>query len=386
MPPNPIRVAVLRSLWAGGRLEPLEKQPTWPDDFLYEVFQGDNGGSIREEVFQGDSGWSIRDYWNRAAFGLLRLEFDLSVAPQWRRLAEGETQAKLKGDRGAILAACRRAAEQDGVALANYDKVVAFVHPGPCDAGAVDGGAVFDQGGSIPFFQHELGHVLGFQHAFGPLKPPPDEYGSLYNDPYCVMGYTDLQAHSIEQPSQFSDVDLPSGFWRSDRRASAASLYRRFRGTSDFVNSGWVAHTEAGQRVTVTALCEAGSTSPVVAVVPVPDKPDALLAIEYRTNVGDDEGVDPAVVIHSIGVGDVGVGRSEVDPPWFEGTISPAVGASLSVLGLKCEIVAVNSAMPRLRASGQLASPASVEVQVIDQSWRSGPVEEMPLERRRLDQ
>lgn len=329
-----IRVAILRLLWAPGPATAEIPQVTWPDDLFYQLFQASNG-------------WSLRDYWLRSSFGLFQFEFDLSIAHWWR--FGDHSHAELGNNRGGILAAARQVVEQDNsMSLSGFDAVIAFVHAPPSDAGAVQGGAVFDQGGSIPFFQHELGHVLGFEHSFGPFIPPPSQFGSLYNDPYCVMGYTGQQAHSVPVPAEFATAPIsdPASFWQSERRPAAASLYRRFSGTPEFVNSGWVSRVAAGDRVWVAALSEVTNTVPVLAVLPVPSQPSASLTVEYRTASGDDAGVTPAVVIHSIGVRDVGAGRGETNPAWFEGTISPRVGGSFEVLGIRFEVMTVDTGRP----------------------------------------
>jgi hypothetical protein len=318
---------------------------TWPDDFFHEVFQSNNG-------------WSIRDYWSRASFGLLQLEFDFSIS-NWWRLGD-HTHAELQANRGGILAECRKVVENDnGISLAGYDHVIAFVHSPPINAGAigVGDGASLDQSGTIPFFQHEIGHVLGFQHGFGPFIPPPSPFGSLYNDPYCVMGYTGTQAHAIPVPAQFANTTILQGasFWQSERRPSAAALYRRFTDSADFVNSGWVTHATLGQRTWIGSLSEVDNTTPVIAVLPISD--EQLVTIEYRTNFGDDVGVTPAVVVHSIGAHDVGTGRSETSPPWFEGTITPVIGSSLKVLGVKIAVMTLDT-----------GTPAGVEIQMTDAS------------------
>jgi hypothetical protein len=334
MAPQTIRVAVLRLLWAPGPATTENPQLTWPDDMFYQLFQGSNG-------------WSLRDYWLRSSLGLFQFEFDLSIAHWWR--FGDHSHAELGSNRAGILAAARQVVEQDNsTSLSGFDQVIAFVHAPPSNAGAVQGGAVFDQGGSMPFFQHELGHVLGFQHSFGPFIPPPNQFGSLYNDPYCVMGYTGEQAHSIPVPAEFAQTPFfdPTSFWRSERRPAAASLYRRFSGTTEFVSSGWVTKVVAGARVWVAALSEVTNTVPVLAVLPVPGQPEASLTIEYRTASGDDTGITPAVVIHSIGVHDVGAGRGETNPTWFEGTVSPSVGSSLEVLGIRFEVMTVDTGQP----------------------------------------
>jgi hypothetical protein len=160
----------------------------WPHELFYELFQGSNG-------------WSIRDYWLRASLGLLQFEFDFSISNWWHL---DKSHAELRHDRAGTLAACRRLVEGNGNSLAAFNGVIAFVHAPPSDVGALGtSGAVLDQDGTIPFFQHEMGRVLGFKHSFGPFIPPPKSpYGSEYNDPYCVMGYTSRQApaHRIPAP------------------------------------------------------------------------------------------------------------------------------------------------------------------------------------------
>ena len=376
-----INVAVLRLLWAPGPPVP-DDQPhlQWTNDFFHELFQASNG-------------WSIRDYWHRASLGLFQLEFDLSLA-QWWRFGD-HSHAELKDDRGGILAAARQLVEGDnGISLAAYDAVVAFVHSPPSNAGATPGGAVFDQAGSLAFYQHEVGHVLGFSHSFGPFIPPPNQFGSLYNDPYCVMGYTGTQGHVVPTPAQFVNMPMVNaGFWTSDRRPAAASLYRRFTGTEDFVNSGWFDHRNVGDRFWVAALTEVDNVTPVLAVIPVPAS-QTQVTIEYRTPVGDDLGVAPGVVVHSIGAHDVGAGRSEIRPPWFETLIPAVVGASATVLGLKLEVVTVSTGSPggvevvasahpsrmhRLDGNTEHAHQAPVL------SKEEAPVLEVPIERINKD-
>jgi hypothetical protein len=247
-----------------------------------------------------------------------------------------------------MLAAARKVVSDNGISLAEFDKVIAFVHAPPCDAGAVSGGAVFDQAGTISFFQHETGHVLGFQHSFGPFIPPPNHYGSLYDDPYCITGYFDMQRHPVPVPAEFAQTPIfdPAAFWLSARRPAAASLYWRFTGTTEFVDTTWVTHVSAGARVWVASLTQVVNTTPVLAVLPAPGLSNVVLTAEYRTADGDDAGVTAAVVIHSIGFHDVGDGRTETNPVWFEGTIAPIVGNSFTVLGVRFEVMTVDTGIP----------------------------------------
>jgi hypothetical protein len=303
---------------------------TWPDDFYQQLFQAQNG-------------WSIRDYWLRASFGLLQLEFDFSLA-HWWRFGDFD-QASTSSNRNAILDDARQIVQADSPgALDRFDQIIAFVHAPPSNAGArgLASGAVLDQNAIIPFYQHEVGHMLGFEHAFGPFVPPPSTLGNVYNDPYDVMGYTNVQSHSIPTPAEFANIQSYPGktLWQSERRPSAAALYRRFTGTAEFVQSGWVEHTSIGQRVWVASLSQADTVIPVIAIVPAIGG-TGIVTIEYRTATGDDAGVTPAVVIHTIGVHPVPAGLGETNPPWFEGTVTPTVGSSFVAVGLRFQVMTV---------------------------------------------
>jgi hypothetical protein len=95
----------------------------------------------------------------------------------------------------------------------------------------------------------------------------------------------------------------------------------------------------------VAALSEAENTTPVLAVLPLPASQNQL-TIEYRTQTGDDLGVTPGVVVHSLGAHDVGAGRGEVKPAWFETLIPAVVGASATVLGVYLEVTTVSTGSP----------------------------------------
>ena len=331
MQPTIVRVAVLRFLWPPGpAVSGALPSLTWPDDFY-------------EQLFQAQNGWSIRDYWLRSSFGLLQLEFDFSLA-HWWRFGDFD-QASTSSNRGAILADARQIVEADSPgSLDRFDQIIAFVHAPPSNAGAegLASGAILDQNAIIPFYQHEVGHMLGFEHAYGPFVPPPSTLGYVYNDPYDVMGYTNVQSHGIPTPPEFANIQSYPGkpLWQSERRPSAAALYRRFTGTSQFVQSGWVEHASAGDRVWVASLSDAVSATPVIAVIPAPGG-TGVVTIEYRTATGDDAGVTPAVVIHTIGVRQVPAGLGEVNPPWFEGTITPTVGSLFVAAGLRFQVMTV---------------------------------------------
>ncbi|GAA3193230.1 hypothetical protein [Actinocorallia longicatena] len=291
---------------------------------------------LMRQVFV-DHEYSVRNYWHRATCGLVDLQFDI-VTPLFYPFEEySQAEAQGRGGRNRTLDAARGYLADNGISLDGYDHLIVAVPTGPTDAGATGGDIAFDlAGASLAFLQHEVGHTLGFQHAFGPLIPPPDPFGSLYNDAYCVMGYTGPQSHAVQVPPISAGmIRDPAGFWRSERRVSAASLLRH---SVPFRVSGRVTQIRGllGGGARVFAL--AGTSSPPdaqLAVIRRPRHPNQYLTVEYRTATADDAGVNPAVVIHSIGAHDVGPGRGEVDPSWLETAIPATPGSTATVLGIR---------------------------------------------------
>ena len=316
--PGPIRVAIVPFSW-----QPGPHASSLPEHHPWALFSTRLFG----DLFNGRNGWSLHDYWSRSTFGLMRLSCDVRRGYK----LSGEKQADLgRHRRNVVIDRMRRIYLDDGGSLEGYEHLVVFVHPPPCDAGVSNRDALFDQAGGLEFFQHEVGHVLGFMHAFGP--------SGAYGDDYCLMGYTGPFDHPV--PADPSYSLLTPRFWRSGRRVSAASLYRRFVsrdvGGSGDLRSGHgaagafdrrVAHISVGQETRLAALSQARNEQ-VVAVAPLPK---GVLAVEYRTATGDDAGVRPAVVVHTIGARPTEAGYGEVDPPRFEAAIPPEPGRGLTV-------------------------------------------------------
>lgn len=306
----------------------------WSHDLLNEVF-------VNHE-------YSIRNYWRRATFGLVDLQFDIVTHIYCPFEEFSQADANGRGGRDRTVEAARQYLRDNDISIDGYDHLIAVVPNTPTDAGATGQGGdiAFDlAGATLPFLQHEVGHTLGFQHAFGPFIPPPDVYGSLYNDAYCVMGYTGQQAHSAQEPPQFAGL-TPADFWISERRISGASLWRH---SEAFRLSGRATHVldPLGGHVQIFGLCS-NDARPMsqVAVVPRPRHQGQYVIAEYRPALGDDFGVTPQVVVHSIGANYVGDGRSEVSPAWLETTIPASPGAVANVDGVRFTVTAVSATPP----------------------------------------
>ncbi|MFI6496150.1 hypothetical protein [Nonomuraea typhae] len=319
---KPVHIKVLRYTW--GTVAPdARNHPIWPDAALNEILHAPNG-------------WSLGDFWSDATLRLFELRF--SVEP-WRVLVN-VSHKDARDDRGGVVDKCRHQAEQDGVSFEGVDRIVAMVHPPPVNAGAVGGNAVLDQGAfGLSFFQHELGHVLGFEHAFGPCG----DY--VYQDDYSVMGFSAVQTRAIAVPAAFTGVQVleAATFWNSDRALSPAALYRY---AGDFAASSSVIRVDLATRprVRLAAFGQAGLHDPVLAVA---STAQGEIMAEYRARFGQDGGVQPAVVVHSLRRRPVLRWHGEQDPVWYEGHMGvsspvPSPGPSVSVdTVFKAELVSV---------------------------------------------
>ncbi|WP_163573352.1 hypothetical protein [Fodinicola feengrottensis] len=192
--------------------------------------------------------------------------------------------------------------------------MVAFVHEPPCDTGGSCPDVVLDQNpATLEFYQRAMGAMLGFSAGSGP---------------YCVMGADQIADYPIARPAAFAGLPLLPGtdLFRTARRVSAATLYRHlpaYRAT--------VPLSTVDEEVTVVALGESSDGKSTVAVCPVAG---GEVTVEYRTANGDDLGVVPAVVVHSLGV-------RPCAGACFEAALPPIVGAEAVVAGVRVQVLAV---------------------------------------------
>ncbi|MBA3914693.1 MAG: hypothetical protein H0X25_12790 [Acidobacteriales bacterium] len=187
----------------------------------------------------------------------------------------------------------------------------------------------------LEFFEHEIGHLLGFDHAFGPSTNPQP-----YNDNFCVMGFTGPFQHPIIQQPILDEVENtigPGNIWFSGRRLAAANLYRtkdigpEFGATLSVAKIG----RQSVRKVRLIALSQAQLGNTVLAVITTAS---GEVTVEYRLNTGDDAGVSqsPCLVLHSIGRRALvrnadGNFPSEVNPIVFEGSCDATVGSVLAI-------------------------------------------------------
>jgi hypothetical protein len=301
------RVCVLRYQWETPKRD-RAFAPIWPDAFMYEVFSGHNG-------------WSLRDFWYRNTAGLIEIDFQIQP---WAVLVGKDQSAKETSDRGKVLQMCKDQASADGVSLDGFDHVIAFLYPGNNNSGAIGGGAVLDQSPfSLEFYQHELGHVLGYQHAFG----PQGDY--VYEDPWCLMGWSRVQEYPLAVSAALARVrvDSPETFWHGGRRLSAAALFRGYDARTEYASTSSVANLDlarGAQTVDLVAVSESWLYDRSLAVV---RGDNFQLTVEYRMPTGDDRGirskedVRSAIIVHSIGRRPVLRWHGDRDPVWLESVI-----------------------------------------------------------------
>ncbi len=304
-----VKVALLRYSWQ----VPARPGPQqWTDDQVKEVFAAENC-------------WSASQYWWRGTLGLVELVFD--VYP-WRALPG--VQSVLDTTRGSVNTLVRAQAAADGVPLSNYQQTCTVIQPPPGDRGALGahGDVVVDEAPfSLEFFEHELGHLIGYEHSFG-LRAS-DGTWQAYLDDFDVMGYSKDNDRGI--PVGIESLPLPAGtnFWRSGRRLSAASLYRY---EPVFAASGGVVRIPAGttQSIRLLALTRGRFGDPVLAVA---GTPTGEVTAEYRTSTEDDLGIGqaPAVVLHSIGRRPLPQGAHEVNPVVYEAFTPALVGSEVTI-------------------------------------------------------
>ena len=255
--------------------------------------------------------WSLVDLYVQSTLRQIRFDpalvFDIGALPG-TALVNGPTPGSLgpQQNRGQVINIALATANSQNITFAPNDRVVVFINPPPCDAGAFGRQALLDQAAEHTYFTHELGHIIGYGHSFG--SDLTGDQNTVYGDPYCIMsartfGWSWPQAQG-QPPGVTIPAGLPASMWNgSGPLASAAMTAYHF---PNFNVLPYVARISTDyhlspQHARLVALSEATRTDPVLARV---DTGLQSFFVEYRAGTGWDRGLaqpanpDPAVVIH----------------------------------------------------------------------------------------
>lgn len=148
------------------------------------------------------------------------------------------------------------------------------------------------------FYEHEMGHAYGLEHAFSYNGCSPVGPIGEYCDPYDTMGQSG-GAFEFEQPIYRS----PTGSNGADLAGPGLSAY-------PLEKLGWMpaarkalvnVTTNSSQTVTLTSLSSPNPTGNLIAHVDIGAGPDNYFTVEYRRALGWDRGIPTeGVVIHSV--------------------------------------------------------------------------------------
>lgn len=287
-------------------------------------------------------------YWHQATGGVVTVStelLDLGVIPSDLLVASVRNENRRIG-----LTACAATAAALDIDLAGYDGVVFCIQGAPANSGAggiaVDGkrvrAALLDELGSHSFMAHELGHVLGLDHAFRAAYTG-SRHGE-YGDPTCIMS---AESYGGEPVTFALAADAASGipgnarFWQSaGPGVSTATLWRY---TGDFVTLpgvrvplAWPAYVRPvladarEEEVTINRPGLGGTTLIVIH----DESSHRFHTVEYRPAVDWDRALgtsgreisDPGVVIHELrdfGKASDGAGWPKPDRLDYRWTLHP---------------------------------------------------------------
>ena len=266
---------------------------------------------------------SVAGFWRASTLGLLEASFDLypkdgsTLTLDARRdsLRNGEPDQK-------ALAATEAFFLGEGIPIDSFDGIVYWVDPPTADWGAIDcppegrgrsQRAMLHQMLAHRTFCHEIGHVLGYQHAFD-IENPSDP---VYRDDFCVMGQDNVGSWWMPANAAMDRLEHDPGLTLATHLAAAASSYRHCRPFRTSLGVREVSPT-IPEEAELVSLSRATFGDRVLLVV---RDAGAFFVVEYRTNVGWDTGVSSAVVVHSLGLRANPPGFGEDRPVWFETAI-----------------------------------------------------------------
>lgn len=281
--------------------------------------------------------WNLRAYFHAATFGHLDIVpphiVDIGPLPVDAPVQRPDKTWTSLNRRGTVHAALSLAPAD--IAPTDYDGVIVWVDA-PADSGALTsyswhdpGGtphfinaAVLDQTHGLTFYQHEIGHVLGYGHSHGPAVPSIDDDGNqitradgtvqltkVYQDYACVMSGLSFGGQDASAPT-LRTVGVPApqlaGLWGTDSGPlpSAAATYifgdfayrisalPRLRGSATIVDfAGWQAGAVTRRLYAATEPYGLPGITPELARLATLTAEGSEWLIEYRVAEGWDAGL-----------------------------------------------------------------------------------------------
>ena len=271
-------------------------------------------------------------------------------------------------NRAQVLSIARQVAAQKGIVVQPSDRVVVFINPPPCDAGAYGDQALLDQGAEHTYFAHELGHIIGYSHSFG--NNLTANTFAEYGDPYCIMSARTFGGSWPQGTGAPVGAQVPAGvptaMWNgSGPLASAALTANTF---ADFNQAPRVIAVSSDYALNPVEVCivDLGSASADNAVLATVDTGRQTFYVEHRSGTGWDRGLaeapqpEPAIVIHRRKRGDTRVAYAGAislagDPAgrrWTAGDDDVRIEVVESVFG--------QPSNARIRVSGCFTEPIAV--------------------------
>ncbi|WP_159599113.1 hypothetical protein [Agromyces humi] len=319
------RIAVLKYMFDDPFGDNYRPSVIWHADMVRDIFTTSNG-------------YSVRDYWMRSTLNMLRPSFEFPNHA-WLRL--GRSHAELRNDRAKIAAAVRERAANDGFNLNGFDGVIAFMNPPELNAGTQGNDTtVLAQDALMPYYLHEVGHLLGFQDAFGVIMADDDKTGHMYNDKWDVMGDQWPKMEVVQPFAGWEHAELIKGpdFWSNTVPPCAAHVWRRFWNTQVFESQGRVARIRRGERRWIRSWTTAhGSVLQDPLLVVAQDGDDGpTVTVELRLPFWADRpgwtaaSTRGVALIHSFRYRRLEPHQTQTYPSWHEGTLLMETGASFS--------------------------------------------------------
>lgn len=289
-----------------------------------------------------EGGWGLGDYWREATLGTIEIipsVFEIGALELKLPAAVPPGAPSNDPRRVVIVSHAIITASQRGFDLHGFDGLVVWID-GPSDAGALQsagkaaiviGGrpvnaAVLDGLGSLTFLAHEIGHVLGYAHSLGPLRPAsikPDGstlFSRVYNDRSCLMSAMTFDGTNPTTTPAAAGIAIPKQYasqvwWNnlgplpcaaaSYLHAGSTFSWHAYPGDDSFPGYGFArgpgvsnlgASWQAEPRsVKLYSLSDPPPEGHVLATF---DADGTRWFIEYRTSHRWDAGLAPGVYVH----------------------------------------------------------------------------------------